>query len=138
MAAPAEDRSRPAFLRQAVDGVAYPDWTDHFHLLAVGQRRDQLTGHEAVTVFYANRSAGQIGYTIVSGRALPLTQPAQAIVSRGVTFRALQAGGRTVVTWQRDGHTCILSSARAGTSQLVQLASSTASVLRSYNLPTAA
>jgi hypothetical protein len=138
MAPPAEDRSRPAFLRQAVEGVAYPDWTDHFHLIAVGQRSDRLTGHDAVTVFYANRSAGQIGYTIVSGPALPLTQPAQTIVSRGVTFRALQAGGRTVVTWQRDGHTCILSSARAGSSQLVQLASSTARVIPSYNPPAAA
>ncbi|HEV3229799.1 MAG TPA: hypothetical protein VGY97_10010 [Solirubrobacteraceae bacterium] len=132
MPPPAQDRSRPAFLRQAVQGVAYPTWSE-FHLAAVGQRRDPLAGRQAVTVFYANRSDAQIGYTIVSGRPLTVTGPARTVVRGGVTYQALATGTRAVVTWQRGGHTCILSSSRAGASQLIQLASADGHDWTSYN-----
>jgi hypothetical protein len=39
-----------------------------------------------------------------------------------VVFRTFRDGGRAVVTWERRGRTCVLSSGTVGRSQLVTLA----------------
>jgi len=121
MAAPAENPARPGWLLQAVDGVAYPDWST-LHLSVVGQRRDQIGGREAITVFYATKGGATVGYTIVAGSPLAVTRSVAQVTRWGTTYQVVSTGGRAIVTWQRAGHTCILSSAGAPATTLVQLA----------------
>jgi hypothetical protein len=136
--APAVDRVRSGVLRQSVDSVAFPDWRAGLHLAAVGQRVDQLAGRQAKTVFYVSPSAGQIGYTIVAGRPLALGHAAATLVRDSASFETMRLDGRAVVTWQRNGHTCILSSSGSGTSRLLALASSSVQDPGRYRAPGAA
>jgi hypothetical protein len=46
-------------------------------------------------------------------------------VQQVVPFDVIHAYGAAVVTWLRDGHTCVLASRSASTSVLLSLAGST-------------
>jgi hypothetical protein len=119
--APAGVAGTPQLLREDVDGVPFPNYEKKFGWAPVGERRDDRSGHGATTVYY--RKAGRtIGYTIVGGDALG--QPSDATVSKhgGVTYRTFRHEGRTVVTWRRGGHTCVLSAKAVSASELVALA----------------
>jgi hypothetical protein len=122
VASPAENPSNHALLASSVDGIAYPYWGKRFGWKTDGARSDRLGARTITTVFYKNARAQRIGYSIVAGEALAL--PAGRAVKRaGVSFRVLNAGGVTVVTWRRDGHTCILSARAVSSSTLLALAS---------------
>jgi hypothetical protein len=109
MSAPAVDQTTPSKLDTSVDGEVYfPNWsTTRFRSPATGARTDTINGRNAVTVYYRWRD-DQIAYTIVGAPALK-TPSAQATTLKGVDLRTFMNDGRTVVTWQRDGHTCVLS-----------------------------
>ena len=47
----------------------------------------------------------------MSGRALKTPAGAHTTVLNGVTLRSFTHDGRTVVTWLRSGHTCVLAGA---------------------------
>jgi hypothetical protein len=103
-------------------GEAYfPNWgRDGWQ--ATGQRVDRLSGHSATTVYYQGHGE-RIAYTILS--APPLATPrAQVLAVGGLQLRELRLGGRTVVTWRRAGHTCVLSGVRVAALRLAQLAGS--------------
>lgn len=104
-----------------VEGVVFPDLARAFGWQAVGVRRDQLDGREAVTVFY-EKGARRIAYVIVSGPGLPRPPGAREGVYGGVTFHTLPADGGLAVTWRRDGLTCILIG-DASRDELITLAS---------------
>lgn len=109
--APTPDPDDPiAQLHADVEGVYFPNWQSR-GFRATGQRRDRIDGREATTVFY--KWAGRrIGYTIVGSP--PLRAPAAKVSWRnGTELRTLAVDGRAVVTWRRDGHTCVLSGASA-------------------------
>lgn len=107
-AAPAQATDDPRLLDLAVDGVAFPYWDRAFGWEASGRRRDRVGGRDAVTVFYRGRSGAEIGYSIVSGDALE--EPDGRVVQRrGVRFVVADDGARQIVTWRRDGHTCVIS-----------------------------
>jgi hypothetical protein len=91
-----------------VQEVYFPNWSAT-GWRATGQRTDTIDGRKMVTVYYQWGSA-KIAYTIVSTPALA---PPNAPVSHvgGLALRTLTLNGRQVVTWQRDDHTCILSTA---------------------------
>ncbi len=108
-------------LDTAVDGVAYPYWGDSFAWETSGARRDRLDGRDAATVFY-DKNGTRIGYTIVSGRALKTPASARTTVLNGVTLRSFTHDGRTVVTWLRAGHTCVLAGANVPLPVLLRLA----------------
>jgi anti-sigma factor RsiW len=109
MAAASEQRRGPATLERPVaTGLRFPYWGDRFGWKAIGVRYDRLAGRPATTVFYRRR-ADVVSYTIVAGGAL--------LEPRGTSVR-----GRTVVTWLRRGHTCVLSSTRASRATLLRLA----------------
>ncbi|MGZ4173498.1 MAG: hypothetical protein ACXVQR_03370, partial [Solirubrobacteraceae bacterium] len=72
-----------------------------------GVRQDTIGGHRAVTVYYEWHGR-RLAYTIVSAPTLAQPQSAVAAVN-GVALRTLTVNGRTVVTWRRAGHTCVLS-----------------------------
>lgn len=98
----------PKLLHVTAFGVGYPDWSPAFGWEAVGVRHDRLEGREAVTVFYEKEDR-RIGYTVLGGppRAAPDGAPS---ARRGdVTLRHLRDDSWPVVTWERSGHTCVLS-----------------------------
>ena len=124
LGAPASPPPRHEFdgaLALAVDGVPYPYWEDSLGWNAVGKRVDKVGGRTATTVFYA-KGDKRVGYTIVSGKGLSVPSSSASAERNGVHIRSLELGGTSVVTWQRKGHTCILSGRGVSRDQLVQLA----------------
>jgi hypothetical protein len=112
---------RPTLLDLAVDGVAFPAWDEEFGWSGVGQRADELEGRTVRTVSY-DKDAAQVAYSIVSGDALEVPEDARSVTRDGVDLRVFTQGGRTVVTWLRDEHTCVLSSRQANEDTLTKLA----------------
>jgi hypothetical protein len=107
--APAADAAHPGSLRESVDGVRYPYWQDAFGFTASGTRTDRLDGRVVTTVYYTSAATQTTGYTIVSGAALPEPRGGRVVRRDATDFLVLREGARTVVTWRRDGHTCVLS-----------------------------
>jgi hypothetical protein len=100
--------TRPDLLAVRAFGLPFPDWAENFGWRATGMRRDEIDGRDAITVFY-EKEGRRIGYTVVSGD--PIDPPADAASARrkGTQLRYLDDRGRLIVTWERDGFTCILS-----------------------------
>jgi hypothetical protein len=124
-APPTPDPSAPKVkLGRGVQEVYFPNWEHSFGARAIGQRSDGLGGRPAVTVYY--RWHGKtLAYTIVG--LPPLSEPAAPVTQwNGSQLRTLRLDGRFVVTWRRDGHTCVLSGKGVSPGQLQKLAAWTA------------
>jgi hypothetical protein len=93
-------------LNRDVEEVYFPNWS-RLGWMAVGQRVDRLTNHLAVTVYYEWKHH-QIAYTILGAPALPRPGSTRLWL-HGVELQSFSSRGRLIVTWRRDGHTCILS-----------------------------
>jgi anti-sigma factor RsiW len=120
-AAPAGAAGTPQLLRASVDGVPFPNYGAKFGWKPIGARADGPSGRHAATVYY--KKAGRtIAYTIVSGDALDTPADARSTTRGGVEYRAFRDDGRTVITWERGGHTCVLSSVAVRPAELVALA----------------
>jgi anti-sigma factor RsiW len=120
--APAPDPASPgARLGADVQEVYFPNWSRSFHWRAVGQRTDRLDGRKAVTVYYDAPDGRRVAYTIVAAPALQT--PRGEVSRRGdYTLVTLNQRGRTIVTWRRDGRTCVLSGADTPATVLTRLA----------------
>ncbi|MGD9694268.1 MAG: hypothetical protein AB7V42_01230 [Thermoleophilia bacterium] len=118
---PAPDPAVPVLYEGAVDGVAFPVWTDEFGWRPDGARTDDLDGREAGTLWYA-KEGRRIAYTIVAGAALDVPDGAGAVSRDGVALRVLTRGDRLVVTWLRSGRTCVLSGVGVDEDTLLKLA----------------
>ena len=119
--APTPDSTDPrAKLAVRFQGVYFPNYLARLGWRAVGMRRDRLDGRPATTVYYQRRD-GLVAYTIVGS---PTLSPPSGLVTRlnGFELRAFSLAGRTVVTWRRAGHTCVLSAAGVPVRVLEQLA----------------
>lgn len=110
-------------LSTSESGVPFPYWDDHFHVRQTAARTDTLGDRHATTVFYVDRHGRRIAYSIVSGPFLTPPKDARAIVRNGVAMWVATINGATVVTWARDGHTCVLVSRDVPARTLVALAS---------------
>ena len=122
-AAPAQDARRPTLLRASFAGVTYPDWNHQFGWRTTGRRHDSLDGgRTAETVFYQH-THHRIGYTVVSGKPLKPPGHAQRFVVNGLTMLAYKDGRRDVVTFERNGRTCVLAGVVHRRSTLVKVAS---------------
>jgi hypothetical protein len=121
-AAPAQDPAHPDLLTSAVDGVHYPYWADAFGWRTSGSRSDRTGGRPTTTVYYTDAQRMTVDYTIVGGA--PLAEPAAGRVQQmdGTRFVGLTAAGRTIVTWRRDGHTCVVSATGVPLPTLLRLA----------------
>jgi hypothetical protein len=119
--APAPDPATPAKLSTNIQDIYFPNWTTRFGWRATGARTDHIGGRPAVTVYY-NWHGKRIAYTIVGAPALAVPT-AQVTTLKGAEYRTLEMQGRLVVTWQRDGHTCVLSGNGVPASELQRLAS---------------
>jgi hypothetical protein len=122
---PAEAPGRRAVLMRAVDGISFPYWRHNLGWSTSGARTDSYAGRSATTVFYtATRPSGgtaRVGYTILSGDALPLPK-ATPVEHAGVSYYVLNNHGATIVTWRRNGHTCILAAHGVAPRTLLHLA----------------
>jgi len=121
VAAVSLDPNQPALLQEEVEGVAFPNYAAKFGWQADGTRTDTLQERETRTVFY--RLSGQdLAYTIVAGDALGVPDGAKRSVRDGVVLHSFNDGGRTAVTWTRDGRTCVLSGTDVPVATLLELA----------------
>lgn len=106
--APAVSRKHAALLDWSEDGVAFPDWKQVFGWSAAGVRADTVVGRATATVFYA-KHASRIAYSIVDGSALRVPRGAIELHRAGTELYAFAVGKRNVVSWLREGRTCVLS-----------------------------
>jgi hypothetical protein len=123
---PAQSATDPMTVRASIAGVSFPYWSAR-GWRTTGARSDVTPGRDVRTVFYTSASGTRVGYAIAAGAALPLAQsdaaPRSATsVSYGVRYELLDVGGAEIVTWLRDGHTCVLASRDAGANALLRLA----------------
>lgn len=119
--APIPDPTDPRMkLAQRLQGLYFPNWSGTLGWRPIGARSDRLGGHPAVTVYY-QRQGMSVAYTIIGAPAL--AQPPVPVTHlRGLALQALSLRGRTVVTWRRAGHTCVLSATAVPTRELEKLA----------------
>jgi hypothetical protein len=104
------------------NGLTYPSWDDHFGFRASGVRYDRVGGHLVTTVFYS-RGATRVAYEIAAGAPLRLGGPAMRTMTRqGLVLHVLSSSRGPVVTWTRDGHTCVLVGRPATLPVLLKLA----------------
>jgi hypothetical protein len=115
---PATDGTR---LRASVDGVAFPDWGERFGWHRTGARRDTIDGRFTRTVFYEHMGH-RIAYTIVAGPPASVPGGARVAVRNGMRVALRRDGDRTIATFERDGHTCVLAGHVLHESTLVELA----------------
>jgi hypothetical protein len=123
--APASLGGDPPVLDASVGAIEFPDWEGKFGVRAVGLREDEVSGRDVTTVLYRNGDGARLGYSIVDGAPLPEAPPGRAIHRDGRTYHVSSDGSRSVVTWDQQGHTClIVASSAVPASTLVDLAAS--------------
>jgi hypothetical protein len=115
---PAAQMRNERFLKAGVGGVAFPNYRYSTPFSAAGARSDEISGRRARTVIYSLGSK-HIGYTIVSGKPLPVPKGARVISHGNERFAVLHRHGALVVTWRDKGHTCVLASRTASLKRLV-------------------
>jgi hypothetical protein len=107
--APAEDESNGKVLKASMQGVPFPYWGDSFQWEAVGARDDKIKDRAAKTVYYQNPKGVRAAYTILGGGTIDAPSGAREKSKNGVKLSITVNDGRRIVTWTRDGHTCVLS-----------------------------
>ena len=106
--APARAGGDPPVLAASVGTLEFPDWREAFDWRAVGRRDEEVGGRDVTTVYYANPEGARLAYSVVAGEPVG-GEPAGRKVERGDTVYAVDRGGeRTTVTWEQDGHTCVI------------------------------
>jgi hypothetical protein len=101
--------------------VSFPYWRERFGWRSSGARSDSVAGRTVTTVFYSDAHGRRVGYAIVSGPAWT-TQGGTVIWHGDTSYRVLDQHGATVVTWQRDGHLCVVAGRGVSAPTLLRLA----------------
>jgi hypothetical protein len=115
------ERAHTGFLAAAVERVSFPYWEESFGWHSSGARHDVLRGRAVTTIFYTHDSA-RIGYAIYAGVPAPRTSGG-SVRTRGHTpYRVSSGDGIAIISWQRGGHLCVMSSRSASISELIRLA----------------
>jgi hypothetical protein len=114
--------ANPKLLEAEVEGVPFPNLGSEFAWKQVGRRTDELDGRRTQTVFY-ERDGQRIGYVILSGDPIDPPTNATRTTQNGVDLSSTTDGGRAIVTWLRDGRTCVLSGRHVGAKDLREVAS---------------
>ena len=115
------DPTNGRLLRERVEQVVFPNFGGKFGWTPHGTRSDRLDQRDTRTVIYT-RGSNSISYTIVAGASLPIPSDATSTTVDGVALRSFTSGSRNVVTWQRQGHTCVLSGPGVPNAELSKLA----------------
>jgi anti-sigma factor RsiW len=119
--APPRVEGHPSLLQAQVEGVWFPDLARRYGWHAAGVRHGSIDGRDATVVYY-RKSGREIAYVIVSGSGLPRPSDLRETVRRGVEYEALSSAGHPAITWERLGHTCVLTG-DASPAELLTLAS---------------
>jgi hypothetical protein len=120
--APAIDPDTPPLLEKSGDGVPFPNLRPLFGWVPSGSRTDEIDGREATTVYY-ERGDQRIGYTIVSGEAIDVPEGGSETTLNDVELTTVSVDpAGEVVTWLRDGRTCVMSGEGVSTEELRELA----------------
>ena len=123
--APRSAGGTPPNLDARVENLVFPDWKAKFGWEAVGRRDDTLSGRTVTTVLYRNPDGARLGYAVVSGDALGAEPPGREVMREGKAYHVARADGRTIVTWEQQGHTCVIAApAVVPSKNLVDLAAS--------------
>jgi len=107
--APAEDEANGTLLKTSMQGVPFPYWGGSFKWEAVGTRDDKIKDRPAKTVFYDNPKGVRAAYTILGGDKIDAPSGSHDKTQNGIKLSITENAGRRIVTWTRDGHTCVLS-----------------------------
>lgn len=116
------DPSNAKLLAASVERVPFPNWKGEFGWRSAGTRTDRLDGRTARTVFY-EQAGKRLAYTIVSGGGIRAPSGSQLTRLNGVNLHSFDSGSRHVVTWWRDGRTCVLSGSGVDGHEMLTLAS---------------
>jgi hypothetical protein len=123
--APSSIGGTPPNLDARVDNLVFPDWKAKFGWEAVGRRDDTLSGRTVTTVVYRNPDGARLGYAVVSGDELDAEPPGREVMREGKRYHVARTDGRTIVTWEQQGHTCVIAApAVVPSTKLVDLAAS--------------
>lgn len=87
-----------------VDGVRFPNYEEKFGWRATGRREGEVEGRLVRTVTY-RKGGERIAYSIVAGDALEEPE-GDDLEAEGTRLRRI--GDANAVTWQREGHTCVM------------------------------
>jgi hypothetical protein len=120
--APITNKEQPALVERSFAGVTFPAWSGKFGWRTDGARSDELDGRETATVYYTH-THHRIGYTVISGRTIKPPEDAETLNVRGVELHRFRLGSQDVVTFERNGRTCVLSGDVHDPDTLVKLAS---------------
>src|SRR5918999_5467851 len=105
------------------DGVAFPEWGAKFGWEATGTNSGEVGGRDATTVYYENDEGRTLAYTIVGGDALDAPDDARTIEAEGTPVEIFRTSdGTPAATWERAGHTCVLSGEGVPDAKLAELA----------------
>ena len=119
--APPRVEGHPTLLKEEVEGVWFPDFSRQYGWRAAGVRHDKVDGRDATVVYY-RKGEREIAYVIVAGPGLPKPSDVSKSVRGGVEYGGFSSQGHPAVTWERVGHTCVLTGA-ASDAELLTLAS---------------
>jgi anti-sigma factor RsiW len=101
--------------------IPFPSYVRLAAWQATGVRRDTLSGRHVTTVFYSVAGT-RVGYSIVSGPALSMPHGSTVRGPTGVRYVFVSSEGAQIVTWRRDGHTCVIAGRSVARSTLLALA----------------
>jgi hypothetical protein len=121
--APAENHQAEGQLKASVDGIPFPYWEDRFGWKTTGARQDSVDGRAVRTVFYTDGKGRRVGYAIVSGAHAPKLPGGEVHWHDGTPYHLGYVNGTPVITWERDGHLCIVSGHGMNGQALLTLAS---------------
>ena len=106
----------------AQDGVAFPRWdSEKLGWRATGMHTGDVDGRPATTVYY-EKDGRTLAYTIVAGDALDGPEASRSLTVAGTTVELFDAGAGRAATWERDGHTCVLTGRGVPDAKLAELA----------------
>ncbi len=121
MPAPTQSASDRNLLDLRVGRIPFPSYVRSIGWQASGTRRDALDGRTVTTVFYRAADGTRVGYAIVSGTALAAPDGPSRTIGR-VRYTFAHAGSAKLVTWWRDGRTCVIAGRTVGDATLLALA----------------
>lgn len=116
---PENDRNLDA----EVGGVYFPGYAHGTEWEVLGLREgDEVDGRDAATVDFGDNNT-RVGYTIVDSPFIEPPAGARQVTREGIDFAVSEWGDLTVVTWERNGRTCILASRDADLDEMLGFAS---------------
>jgi hypothetical protein len=101
--------------------IPFPSYVRFTAWRPSGVRHDTLAGRHVTTVFYSVGGA-RVGYSVVSGAALAMPQGTTLRGPTGLRYVFVSSQGAQIITWRRDGHTCVIAGRSVARQTLLALA----------------